>query len=354
MPLVLPPPAPVADAGPFVVPKAEVRTELFGQDLERLGASEDPGSLGFQVSRSRVGFSVTLAERAKAVLVFAARNNTGTGIAVAESTGEEISYDQYPADWDFHVPFAYVEGTTTLLGLDHTLRFGVQKPLFGFRPKYDWYTGGFYMPHPVAFRDLGRRSKVVPSFDMGLAWTVKRESVSMDVQVMNGTGWRAYEQNLGKDVLVRVSAQPIDLVKAVGTLVYSPESDGSTTMTWQAGVKLTREPVRVLVEAIGGTHRADSGSTGHLGGAVAVSGDLSPAALAVVDRISPMAGVQVFDGDTTVEGDAWMSLQGGAAAFFEVNPKLTSWVGLGWETLATPAGSEPPSHSAALTVGWRY
>ena len=115
------------------------------------------------------------------------------------------------------------------------------------------------------------------------------------------TGWRSVEKNLGKDVLLRVSAQPIDLVQVVASAVYSPETDGSTTLTWQAGAQMTRDPLRVLVEGIGGTKRSDGSSAGHLGGAVAISGDLEVGACEAVDRISPTVSVQAYDKDTTTD-----------------------------------------------------
>ncbi len=354
LPLAPVEPAPATAAGPFVVPKGEIRSELFGSGLERLGNSEDPGSVGFQISRARVGVTATLSENAKAVLLFDVRNNSGgEGVTVLES-GEEISYDSYPADWDIHVPFAYLQGSFEALGMDHTLRIGVQKPLFGFRPSYENASGAYYMPHPVAFKDLGRRSGVIPSFDSGLAWSVKKQALGVDLQVMNGTGWRSVEKNLGKDVLLRVKAQPIDLVQVVASAVYSPETDGSTTLTWQAGAQMTRDPLRVLVEGIGGTRRSDGSSAGHLGGAVAVSGDLEVGACEAVDRISPTVSVQAYDKDTTTDGDGWLAIQAGGTAYFVVNSKLTSWAGIAWETMTNPQGTAPPGHSAALTVGMKY
>jgi hypothetical protein len=353
-PMPAPKAVPPPETGPFVVPKGELRSEFYGSGLERLGSPDNPGFLGFQTSRARVGVAVNLAENAQVVLLIDVRNNAGTGVAVLESTGEEITYDSYPADWDVHVPMAYVAGSFSALGLDHTLRIGIQKVLFGFRPMYDGYSGGFYMPHPVAFVDLGRRSKVIPSFDNGLAWTVKKQAIAVDLQIMNGTGWRSTEQNLGKDALIRISAQPISLITVVGTGLVSAETNGSTSVIWQAGALLTKEPMRVLVEGLGGANIVDGQSTGRLGGAVAFSGDLEIGNFDFVTRVSPTVSIQAFDGDTSTSGDGWLAVQAGAAAFLDVNEKLTSWFGLSWETMTNPQGTTPPSHSAALQVGVKY
>ncbi len=338
---------------PFVVPKGELRTELYGVGMDRLGLESDPGTLGFQVSRARVGFTVNLAERAQAVVVFDLRMNAGTTTATVPSTGEGIVIDAYPGDWDAHLPFAFIEGTQTALGLDHRLRAGVQKVLFGFRPKYDW-KGHFYLAHPAAFKDLGRRSGVVPSFDLGLTYTVSNSLGSLDAQVFNGTGWRSLEQDLGKDLLLRLAARPIEPLQVVATGVTRFHTDGSTSFTWQAGAQLDWEPVRVLAEGIGGRTLAEDGPSGLLGGAVAVSGDVPLAGVDFVEVLTPTVSLQTFDGDTTSTGDAWVALQAGVTAYYTPNPGLQAWTGVAWETMTWPQGTAAPVHTASLTIGMRH
>jgi len=341
-------------SGPRVgvaVPMGELRFDAYGDELGGLGDGD--GSLAFQVSRAGVGTRARLADNATAVIVIDVRQN-GAGVASPVLGGEgNVSVDKYPDDWQVTLPFAYVTASGTVGGrVEHTVTAGVQKTLFGIRDHYD-LENGWFVPHPQAYRDLGRRSKVIEPFDLGVLWTGALGPVALDLQVTNGGGWRTLDADLGKQGVARLRVAPVEAVAVVGTVLYQVEGSSSetTTVAWQAGGELHLGPARVLVEGLGGKTYQPDARRGFLGVAAAavLELDLPPA---VLDLVRPVVALQRWDPDTgVVDGGAWTALQGGAVLFWQAERPLRTWTGIGWETLFAEDPDHPVSHSLALQLG---
>ncbi len=334
-------------------PRAELRGELLGTGLQ--GLSSGGAGLGFGISRGRVGVDLRPSPGVRSVVIVDVRQNGAVQTVPVGDSGGSVRVDSYPGDWEAHLPFAYVQLTGETGPLAHQLVAGVQRPTFGVRDAYD-LEEAFYVPHPGAFQDMGRRSGVVPSFDLGVRYSAEfKELVALDLMASNGTGWRRVEDNFGKHLTARLRLTPIEQVevRATGVAGWEGTDNDTVFLAWQASAQASVGPVRLLVEALGGKTYAPAERVGFLGGAAALALELA-LPLESVDRVVPVVSFQRYDPTTGVAaGDAWTLIAVGAPLYWRTWNDLPFWTGLSWEMAVTEDPSRPVNHSAALQVGWR-
>lgn len=353
LPMAAPEDAPERDWSKIVLPRAELRAELFGTELEALGS--DGTALGFGVSRGRVGVDLRPAPGVRSVVILDVRQNDGTQTVGVRDGEGSVRLDSYAGDWEAHLPFAYVQVLGETGPVAHQLFAGVQRPTFGLRDAYD-LDDAYYVPHPRAFLDMGRRSGVIPSFDLGVRYSADFQGlVGLDLMASNGTGWRSVEDNLGKHLTARLRVTPVDQleVRATGLAGWEGADSETVVLAWQASAEARVGPARLVVEGLGGKTYAPTERVGFLGVAGAAAVEL---VLPVerIDRIAPVVSVQRYDPTTgSAAGDAWTLVAVGVPLYWQTWNDLPLWTGLAWELAVTEDASVPVSHSAALQVGWR-
>jgi len=336
-----------------LIPHAELRGELVGDGLQGLPTGQ--AALGFGVSRGRVGAELRPMPGVRSLVVLDVRQNDAASTVPVGETGESVRVDAYAGDWEAHLPFAYVEARGETGPLTHRLTAGVQRTLFGVRDAYD-LDDAFYVPHPSAFKDLGRRSGLIPSFDLGVLYSADFQDLGgLDLAVSNGSGWRSVEDNFAKHLTARLRITPVPQleVRATGLAGWEGATNETVLLAWQASAQLRVGPARLVVEGLGGKRYAPTARTGMLGvaGALGVDLALPPASL---ERLSPVVSLQRYDPTTgAAAGDAWTLLAVGAPLYWKARNDLPFWTGLAWELAVTEDPERPVNHTAALQVGWR-
>ncbi len=338
----------------FFKPYSELRFELSGADLQAMGTGES--QMGFGVSRGRFGIEYRPSPALRSLLVIDIRQNGAVSLVPVGETGASLRLDSYAGDWEPLLPFAFVSMRGETGPVSHTVVAGVQMVTFGVRDIYG-RDPGFHVPHPSAFMDLGRRSGVIPAFDLGLLYTAELEEpvpVALDAMVANGTGWRSVENNLGKSLIGRLRVTPVEPLELRATLLYGLQGleNETTIMAWQASAVARWGPARVLVEGLGGKSYAPDARVGFLGGAAAFSMDLD-VPINGIDHISPVVTFQRYDPTTGVAaGDAWTLVAAGVSAYWATVNEQPMWTGLSWEMAITEDPTLPVGHSGVVQFGW--
>jgi hypothetical protein len=331
-----PPPSPAAELAVLATPRGELRFGFVGDQLEELDGA---GGLAFQVTRARVGSEFRLAPWAKALVQ----------VDIIQTTDKGTGID----GWKVTLPLAYVEANTgDQAKVEQTVTVGVQKTLFGFRSYYELETGWF-IPHPEAFKDLGRRSGLIQAFDLGVMWDGRVGPATLALQVTNGGGWNSVETDLGKQGIARIQLDPIEAVSLTATALINQTSDRSdtTVVAGQLGAHVQVGPASLLVEGLGGRSWQPAVQTDFAGFAAALKLSL-PLPLEALEQFAPVFALQRWDPALgRNDGQAWTAIQAGATVIWQTDERVSVWTGLGWESRINEDTENPVAHSGALQFG---
>jgi hypothetical protein len=248
----------------------------------------------------------------------------------------------------------------------HSLRFGLQKPAFGIRDRFDGFDE-YYLGGTRAYEELERRAGLVSSEDAGIAYRAEAKRWAADLQLMDGVGYAKTEDNGGKDVIVRLSGDPLPWLTVLASADRGVRGADTDQQFWQlaGGVEARGPHQRIVAEYLTGHSEVD-GPRDFQGAQAAAAWDV-PMHGDTLDHLSVVGRYYFFDPQTgnefCPEGQAcdWESYPdnwGGPAAalvaYWDTRPGITLLTALTWEMWWVENQEEPIRQSVVLQVAWKY
>ncbi len=232
---------------------ADVRIDFAANDLGQLG---EPAGVpaGFVVSRVRPRLDVALGPSLSGRASFELAQDDAT--TAYSSTGITLNVADWAGGWSLRGREIYLEARAGT-AIRHRVRVGAQEPAFGVRDSYE-------QDYPFAGAeqrtDLARREGLLPDDDIGIGWHAAiGDRWETDLQFLNGTGAGSLDANLGKDLVARVVATPIDTVRVGLSGLYGARgalSDGQQ-LQGELSVEIAGTHQRILLEGVAGATTED-------------------------------------------------------------------------------------------------
>lgn len=377
-PTTPPPPPPVASPTAPVTPTAsapaapaaspaspldvgiEVRANLAADHLESAGDDEaaDPTTFGLEIVRVRPRMDLALGRHARSKVTFDLHQDGA--VTEVDATSGTVEVPHYADGWTIQGREIWVEASGGQK-VKHRLRYGLQKPAFGVRDRYDDHAN-YHLPGDEQTLDLERRAGVTFSEDAGLGYRAEGGKWAADVQVLNGAGYKALDDNTSKDVILRVEGRPVGWANVAGFAQRGDRgADGSLQLTqYGLSAEVRGQRQRLVAEAFLGDSEV-GGAHEFAGGMATGAWDLP--APAPLDQVTVLARVMAFDPDLGDDGlkstpaeypDAWWSPAGSVAAYWQTGGKDLLLTGLTWESWVPQDANLPVSHALVIQAAWKH
>ena len=313
------------------MPIADVRADL---GLEGLGADEV--ELAYRLSRGRFGAQAELGELVGGRVL--------ADVSQTPATGN---------DWGLALRDAYLQGDAVTGRVRHRVRAGIQLTSFGVE---GYGTPDLiFLPHPTAFQPMAHRVGAVERRVTGLGYRAEAfDLVTVDAQLINGTGHQDVEDNLAKDWVARLQVHPLEQVTAVGSVQHGADGANQEEVftAWQAGVVGDVVGIRALVELLGRNAETVSDQATGFGWAAAAAYDVELGA-DWIDALGFSASREQWDPDTGSDFPdlTWVSAVA-ATGYWATRDEATAWTGVVYENTIPENLDLPIEHAVSLQWGW--
>jgi hypothetical protein len=274
--------------------------------------------------------------------------------------GHTVTVLDAAGGWTPLVKDLYVDGKAGM----HRIRVGVQKPIFSTMDRYDDYNA-YFLGGLDAHKALAWRMGIVPSRDLGARWSVApSSSFSVDLQVSNGTGERALENNPGKDLSGRVVLEPHELVRIEGSVLHGARGalgkDSLSAFALAAELR-TRGP-RLIAEALMGNAMLQETAHGFMGVSITgawpieIPGERIDHLVILGRYMTGDPDTRDGEGDDFASGvDAWGMGNLATQLYWKTTrPEQTLLSGLSYEVLVPQNAEIPVGHGLVAQLAWKF
>jgi hypothetical protein len=342
-----PPGRPGVDVG------AEVRINFAAENLESLGEDGSPVA-SFVISRLRPRFGVQLNDHLRGVALVEIHQDGAVDDYTVGSTTIEIP--RYASGWSIQGREIYAEATFGEK-IRHRIRWGIQKPAFGVRDRFD-SPDNYYLGGSSAYKDVERRAGVILEEDGGLGYRVAgaNDRWSADLQVLNGAGTSALDDNNGKDIVVRGSGSPVKWATIEASVLRGSRGENTDEKLLAMSVdgEVRGPHQRLLGELVLG-RTEEGGEREFNGGMVAGAWDFPLPKAKVLDHLTLVGRYMGFDPVSGTDyPDAWWAAAGAAMLYWNTHPGQTLSTGLTWETYIPQNSELPINHSLVAQVAFKF